>query len=106
MWISSLAGTKKIIKYYNIYKNILMLLILIIIILLLSIISITISSYSFDVLNEQRQEILTFVGNAIHLDEVNDDLNHFCKKQALILDLISHRKHAGFLEHLGLLIKD
>jgi len=58
-----------------------MLLILIIIILLLSKISITISSYSFDVLNEQRQEILTFVGNAIHLDEVNDDLNHFCKKE-------------------------
>ena len=44
----------------------------------------TLCSYSFDVVNDQRQEVLTFSGKAQVLEDVADDINQFCQKNDFI----------------------
>lgn len=59
-----------------------MLLFCIIIIIILYLKQIT--SYSFEVVNEQRQQVLVFQGNATNEEEVNEDLNQFCLQEGTI----------------------
>jgi len=58
------------------------MLLCIIIIIIISLEQIT--SYSFDVVNEQRQQVLVFHGNATNKEEVNNDLNQFCLQEGTI----------------------
>ena len=88
----------------------LLLCIIIIIILYLE----QISSYSFEVVNEQIQQVLVFQGNATNEEEVNEDLNQFCSQEAetcedasvtsqILTHATRHVESNKILDNLGLL---